>query len=87
MYLRQLAASRTLAATSQVVRNYAAKDITFSTEARARLLRGVNKLADAVAVTMGPKVLISKFTSLTSHRAAMFSLSNPSVAPKSPRTV
>ncbi len=32
-----------------------AKDITFDTSARAKLARGVNKLADAVTVTMGPK--------------------------------
>ena len=32
-----------------------AKDITFDTTARARLAKGVNKLADAVTVTMGPK--------------------------------
>ncbi|MBM6953303.1 chaperonin GroEL [Enorma phocaeensis] len=32
-----------------------AKDITFDTAARTKLARGVNKLADAVTVTMGPK--------------------------------
>ena len=32
-----------------------AKDITFNTDARAKLARGVNTLADAVTVTMGPK--------------------------------
>lgn len=32
-----------------------AKQITFSDEARAKLLAGVKKLADAVRVTMGPK--------------------------------
>ena len=31
------------------------KDVKFSTEARARLLTGVNVLADAVKVTLGPK--------------------------------
>lgn len=31
------------------------KDIHFSVDARDRMLRGVNKLADAVAVTLGPK--------------------------------
>eukprot|EP01135_Chromosphaera_perkinsii_P000751 Nk52_evm39s151 gene=Nk52_evmTU39s151 len=31
------------------------KDIRFSSEARAMMIAGVNKLADAVAVTMGPK--------------------------------
>lgn len=37
-------------------RNYAAKDIRFGVEARAAMLRGVEELADAVKVTMGPKV-------------------------------
>ena len=33
----------------------AGKDIHFSTEARNKMLKGVNVLADAVAVTLGPK--------------------------------
>src|SRR5881397_2172023 len=33
----------------------AAKYLEFSVEARARLKRGVDKLADAVKVTLGPK--------------------------------
>ena len=33
----------------------AAKDIRFSEEARSRVLRGVNLLADAVTVTLGPR--------------------------------
>lgn len=37
-------------------RNYAAKDIRFGVEARALMLQGVEQLADAVKVTMGPKV-------------------------------
>lgn len=37
-------------------RNYAAKDIRFGVEARALMLKGVEELADAVKVTMGPKV-------------------------------
>uniref|UniRef100_A0A1J3JN25 Chaperonin CPN60, mitochondrial n=1 Tax=Noccaea caerulescens TaxID=107243 RepID=A0A1J3JN25_NOCCA len=36
-------------------RNYAAKEIKFGVEARALMLRGVEELADAVKVTMGPK--------------------------------
>ena len=32
-----------------------AKNITFNTDARAKLAKGVNALADAVTVTMGPK--------------------------------
>jgi chaperonin GroEL (HSP60 family) len=33
----------------------AAKDVRFSDDARARMLRGVNILANAVKVTLGPK--------------------------------
>ena len=33
----------------------AAKDVKFSADARERLLRGVDILADAVKVTLGPK--------------------------------
>ena len=33
----------------------AAKEIHFSTDARDRMLRGVNILANAVRVTLGPK--------------------------------
>ncbi|KAI3430124.1 uncharacterized protein J3R85_008268 [Psidium guajava] len=36
-------------------RNYAAKDVKFGVEARALMLKGVEDLADAVKVTMGPK--------------------------------
>ncbi|KAH6830759.1 heat shock protein 60-3A [Perilla frutescens var. hirtella] len=38
-------------------RNYAAKNITFGDGARAAMLAGVNELAEAVKVTMGPKGL------------------------------
>lgn len=37
-----------------------AKDVRFGPEVRALMLQGVDILADAVAVTMGPKVTISK---------------------------
>ncbi|MCJ8334100.1 MAG: chaperonin GroEL, partial [Epibacterium sp.] len=33
----------------------AAKDVKFDTDARNSMLRGVNTLADAVKVTLGPK--------------------------------
>jgi hypothetical protein len=35
--------------------NMAAKDVKFDTDARNRMLKGVNTLADAVKVTLGPK--------------------------------
>ncbi|CAA3010869.1 chaperonin CPN60-like 2, mitochondrial [Olea europaea subsp. europaea] len=49
-------ASRNLVC-SRVVssRNYVAKDINFGIGARAAMLAGVNELAEAVKVTMGPK--------------------------------
>jgi len=40
---------------SQLQRWYA-KDVRFGPEVRALMLQGVDILADAVAVTMGPKV-------------------------------
>src|SRR5215208_5532865 len=46
-----------------------AKQITYSGDARAAILRGVNKLADAVKITLGPKgrnvVIEKKFGSPT----------------------
>ena len=45
----------------------AAKEITYAEDCRQAMLRGVNKLADAVKVTLGPKgrnvVLEKKFGS------------------------
>ncbi len=47
----------------------AAKNITYGEDARQNILRGVNKLADAVKVTLGPKgrnvVIEKKFGSPT----------------------
>lgn len=37
---------------------WASKDLRFGVEARTAILSGVDKLADAVEVTLGPKVLI-----------------------------
>jgi chaperonin GroEL len=39
----------------QQTRGYAAKDVRFGVETRAAVLAGVEKLADAVQVTLGPK--------------------------------
>lgn len=39
-------------------RFYAANDLKFGQEARVNMLKGVDILADAVAVTMGPKVRV-----------------------------
>ena len=50
----------------------AAKEITYSEDCRQAILRGVNKLADAVKVTLGPKgrnvILEKKFGSPTSTK-------------------
>ncbi len=50
----------------------AAKQITYAEDARGAILRGVNKLADAVKVTLGPKgrnvVIEKKFGSPTSTK-------------------
>ncbi|XP_022138587.1 chaperonin CPN60-2, mitochondrial [Momordica charantia] len=44
-----------IASRSNWSRNYAAKDVKFGVEARGLMLKGVEDLADAVKVTMGPK--------------------------------
>ncbi|CAL9023338.1 unnamed protein product [Prunus brigantina] len=53
----RLARNRTQQIGSSLIsrRNYAAKDIKFGVEARSLMLKGVEELADAVKVTMGPK--------------------------------
>jgi chaperonin GroEL len=48
----------------------AAKDVKFDTDARNRMLKGVNILADAVKVTLGPKgrnVVIDKSFGAPAH--------------------
>ena len=51
---RLLASSSAKALTQ--ARFYPANDLKFGQEARSNMLKGVDMLADAVAVTMGPKV-------------------------------
>ena len=53
--LARSAASVTKSSSNVIHRHYA-KDIKFGKDARVLMLEGVNMLADAVAVTMGPKV-------------------------------
>jgi hypothetical protein len=48
-----------------VVRRSLAKEIKFGSDARVLMLQGVDILADAVAVTMGPKVSFNIFLKLT----------------------
>lgn len=51
-----LRASRPALKTSaRLVRHYSHKELKFGVEGRAALLKGVNTLADAVSVTLGPK--------------------------------
>lgn len=47
-------AARSVVSSSQQTRGFA-KDVKFGVDARVRLLAGVDKLADAVQVTLGPK--------------------------------
>ena len=44
--------------TNLMQRRFMAKDVRFGAEVRAEMLKGVDVLADAVSVTMGPKVTI-----------------------------
>ena len=46
-----------------------AKDVRFSTDARERMLRGVEILNNAVKVTLGPEGAMSFSTSPTARRA------------------
>jgi chaperonin GroEL (HSP60 family) len=58
-----------------------AKDVRFGDEARERMLRGMDTLADAVKVTLGPKgrnVVLDKRGSAR--------LASPRTASPSPRT-
>jgi chaperonin GroEL len=41
----------------QLQTRFMAKDVRFGAEVRAEMLKGVDVLADAVSVTMGPKVI------------------------------
>lgn len=54
--LRSPAMFRGLVRTANQGRRFYAKDLKFGADARAQMLAGVDMLADAVAVTMGPKV-------------------------------
>lgn len=54
--LRLPSVLRQLRLAPHLTRAYA-KDVKFGADARALMLQGVDLLADAVAVTMGPKVL------------------------------
>lgn len=57
---------RTTASRQLAVRLYA-KDVRFGPEVRALMLQGVDVLADAVAVTMGPKVHYQFISFLSSN--------------------
>lgn len=59
---RQILSSRVLApriaaSFSTTHQQQSAKELKFGSDARAAMLQGVEVLADAVAVTLGPKVI------------------------------
>ena len=73
------------------VRWYAAKDLKFGQDARVAMLQGVNKLADAVAVTLGPKVSdysneMLSYNIFTACRVVMLSWSKAGAAQRLRRT-
>ena len=47
----------------------AAKDVKFHGDARDRLLRGVDVLANAVKVTLGPKVTLTALARVSTPRS------------------
>ena len=51
-------------------RRMAAKDIKFSTDARSKMLRGVDILAEAVKVTLGPRAATWSWRSRSARRAS-----------------
>ena len=51
--------SRLARPAAQLQRRFMAKDVRFGAEVRAEMLKGVDILADAVCVTMGPKVSLA----------------------------
>ena len=61
-YARAASVQQALAASvkriTPVSQRFYAKDLKFGADARQQMLVGVDILADAVAVTMGPKVII-----------------------------
>ena len=61
------------AARHVIARSYA-KDIKFGAEARALMIQGADVLADAVAVTMGPKVCSLRSSLLSSDQIHILSL-------------
>ena len=48
----------------------AAKEVRFGTAAREKMLRGIDILADAVKVTLGPKAAMSFSINLTALRGS-----------------
>jgi chaperonin GroEL len=50
--------------TTRIARRYAHKDVKFSNEGRASILAGVDVLANAVSVTLGPKGVLIRLAEL-----------------------
>ena len=74
---RLLRPSARLLRQPMLFRGYA-KDIKFGSEARGAMLVGVDKLADAVAATLGPKV--AKYSFSFNHVFLTFPLSLPAIS-------
>lgn len=74
-----------------VVRRSLAKDIKFGADARVLMLQGVDILADAVAVTMGPKVSFTNLRRIKKYyftsRDVMLFLNKVGVRQKLPKMV
>ena len=66
--LRASAARQLTPSISYQQRKNYAKDVKFGAEVRASMLQGVDILADAVAVTMGPKVSPKSFVKINLYQ-------------------
>ena len=69
----------------------AAKDVRFGSNARERMLRGVDTLADAVKVTLGPKgrnvVLDKSYGAPRITKDGVLTLTLPKAAEARPRRI
>jgi chaperonin GroEL len=64
--------SKSPASAAKIARRYAHKELKFSHEGRAAILAGVDILANAVSVTLGPKGLSLFLWFTTTHDVANF---------------
>ncbi len=65
----------------QATRGYAAKEVRFGVDCRSAVLAGVDKLADAVQVTLGPKARLPQHGRASQqHLATELSPASPCAA-------